>query len=63
LAGVGQPAQFTDTQPKHEQVAERRGICPVRIDWRDGTPCSRERFFVGTRKTDDGDAGGIAEEV
>src|SRR2546427_8081971 len=22
-----------------------------------GTPCSRERFFVGTRKTDDGDAG------
>jgi hypothetical protein len=28
-----------------------------------GTPCSRERFFVGTRKTDDGDAGGIAEEV
>jgi hypothetical protein len=24
---------------------------------------SHERFFVGTRKTDDGDAGGIAEEV
>jgi len=23
----------------------------------------RERFSVGTRKTDDGDAGGIAEEV
>jgi hypothetical protein len=23
----------------------------------------RERFFVGTRKTDDGDVGGIAEEV
>jgi len=22
-----------------------------------GVPCSRERFFVGTRKTDDGDAG------
>jgi hypothetical protein len=37
--------------------------CPARIDWRNGTPCSRKRFFVGTRKTDDGDAGGIAEEV
>src|SRR6266498_2827226 len=26
-----------------------------------GTPCSRERFFVGTRKTDDGDAGGASQ--
>jgi len=30
---------------------------------RRGSPCPRERFFVGTRKTDDGDAGGIVEEV
>jgi hypothetical protein len=45
------------------QVVERRGVCPAQIEWRYGTPCSRERFFVGTRKTDDGDAGGIAEEV
>jgi len=25
--------------------------------------CSRERFFVGMGKADDGDAGSIAEEV
>jgi hypothetical protein len=33
------------------------------MDGSPGTSCSRERFFVGTRNTDDGDAAGIAEEV
>jgi hypothetical protein len=45
------------------QVVERQSVFRAKIEWRDGTPCSREIFFVGTRKTDDGDARGIAEEV
>jgi hypothetical protein len=45
------------------QLIERQGVLHAQIEWLSTAHCSREIFFVGTRNTDDGDAGGIAEEV
>jgi hypothetical protein len=50
------------TRPEPVHVVEKLICAEPRVKSCRDTPCSRERFFVGTRKTDDGDAGGIAEE-
>jgi hypothetical protein len=51
------------TRPELALIVEKSSCVEPRTKSCRDTPCSRERFFVGTRKTDDGDAGGIAEEV
>jgi hypothetical protein len=51
------------TRPEPVHVVEKSSCVEPRTKSCRDTPFPRERFFVGTRKTDDGDAGGIAEEV
>jgi len=51
------------TRPEPVHFVEKSNCIELRTKSCRYTPCSREKFFVGTRKTDDGDAGGIAEEV